>query len=457
MSATPRTDQRAVKPTWALWFGLGALLVIAAALAVLHLVSERTLAAADARLCEHEFVIEARESARLMEAFLVYNGFTDIRQLYAPERSDFEEPDFSGNGENVLYAAVLDAGGLVVLHTDPAQIGTHVDPAQVVPTQRVTEASMMFSGRARRVCDVMVPLHLDGRVQGALRMGFDDPHAVSGHPMIVAARGFRDQLLLLVGGLGILLALLAWGFVYLVGRVHARAVVSGKLAADRQLATIGAGIVHEVKNSLNGIVMNTQLLQQQVGRMDEQVRDKMAKKLDRIASEAGRAGTVMSEFLSFAKPSDYAPAPLNLVALLDDIAQFFEPECRQRRIELRMECDQHLTGVMADEQQLRHAVTNLLYNAIDAVDHDGRIDLCGVSAGHMVRISVRDTGGGLAPDSEPKVFDAFFSTKPGGAGLGLSIVQRVAQCHGGRVAIANEPGTGCTFTLVFPRETAVVP
>jgi two-component system sensor histidine kinase HydH len=221
-------------------------------------------------------------------------------------------------------------------------------------------------------------------------------------------------------------------------------------SGEQTIEVIGMGIAHEVKNALNGIGMNAQLVQQQCAAMPEDRRASLLKKIARIEDEAARTGAMLGEFLTYAKPAEFKPAPVNLVALLDDLAQFFEQACRARAITVSCSCHQSLTAVMADEQLLRHGLTNLMWNAIHAVEKDGTVALKGERRGDAVVLSVADTGGGIEPDRVAKVFDVFFSTKPRGAGLGLSIVQRVARMHGGDVVLDNRPGDGCTFTITFP-------
>jgi len=143
-----------------------------------------------------------------------------------------------------------------------------------------------------------------------------------------------------------------------------------------------------------------------------------------------------------------------VAALLDDLAQFFEPECRQRNIVIRQACSEGLTNVYADEQLLRHGISNLLWNAIQAVGSDGEIILNGKRVQDKAHISVSDSGGGMDAETARKAFDVFYSTKPKGIGLGLSIVQRVATMHNGTVQIDNRPGTGCTLAIQFPLQAS---
>jgi len=140
----------------------------------------------------------------------------------------------------------------------------------------------------------------------------------------------------------------------------------------------------------------------------------------------------------------------DLQALLEEIAQSFEPECKKRNIILTCESKHGITSVNIDGKQLRHGVTNLIWNAIEAVGSNGKISLRGEIYKNNIIISVEDTGGGMSADAEKKSFDVFYSTKPQGAGLGLSIVRKVAAAHGGKVSLDNSPGNGCNFSIILP-------
>ena len=218
---------------------------------------------------------------------------------------------------------------------------------------------------------------------------------------------------------------------------------------EKQLALIGVGIAHEVKNSLNGIAMNAQLLQDSFEQLPFEEKGKYLKKIDRIQKESARTGKMLNEFLSYAKPGKFTPKPVNIFTLLGDIAKFFEPECRTRNIKLDFRCSRELTNVNADEQQLRHCISNLLWNAINAVDTEGEILLEGESHKNKVVIKITDSGGGMDSETEDRAFELFYSTRRQGAGLGLSIAQRVAKSHGGKITFENRKGEGCTFILTF--------
>ncbi len=429
--------------------------VFALFFAAFYFVSRAYLQRIELESSECRFLERAKDVRFRVETFLDFNGYTEIRQLYTDDGDDSQHPILA-RGESFLYVFVMDVNGFVVLHSDRSQEGTRLSAFRqdtgVSVREEIQHSHVKVDGVLRQVHDVSVPLALAGLTQGVLRVGYLHTDQLPPHETAVVARTTRNHALVVLAIFLLLAVALVWRLSSVLARRHEAETQQQRQNNEQQLELIGAGIVHEVKNSLNGIKMNAQLLQDQLTRVSGDVRDAFSKKVERIQHEATRTGDMLSEFLSYTKPAEFTPAPLNIAALLDDLAHFFEPECHKRRIQLRCECGPGLTGVFADEQQLRHGISNLLWNAIQAVDMDGWIALKGEHAGNRVCISVADSGGGMSPEEADKAFEVFHSTKPQGAGLGLSIVRRVALDHGGPVTLDNRTGDGCTFTISFPNE-----
>ncbi|NLF38548.1 GHKL domain-containing protein [bacterium] len=385
---------------------------------------------------------ETEQLAGQIEAVLASNNYGEVSRL-RDARSLALDPQ---SGEiwraHVRYVLVIDEMGIAVLHSDAAQVGRPVRGfTSGPPARNEVTVTPIIAGRTRMdMYDVTAPLRIGGAVRGAVRAGFVPPGAAmleSGYRAALRART------------------LATGVIFVLGAACAavlflRRPPQAERDGDAQLALIGAGLAHEIKNALNGIRMNAELLDEQLGRLDSPLAAQYVTKVRRIEREAARTGAVLNEFLVFAKPAAFKPAVINLPALIEDIAQFFDAECRTRGITLERSCDASLAHVIADDQQLRHALSNLVLNAVRAVDRNGAITLAAQRDRKQVRISVRDTGPGMPPDVARQAFQAFYSTRPDGVGLGLAIVRRVAEQHGGTVTVDNRPGHGCTFVVSFP-------
>ena len=397
------------------------------------------------------YATEARKLRYRIDSFLDFYGYTDIEQLKLPV-SNHNKLYFTRSGR-VLYVILSDLNGFVILHSDRSQEGSRISVSNtknIFSGCVVQNSSVKINGTVQKVCDVTLPIVLAGTTQGVLRVGY----ARTGvRPMLdteitarVAIKYAYIVLLIFIG----LAIVLIW-CVSLFLEFHANKISREQQKSNRrQLEIIGAGIVHEVKNSLNGIRMNIQMLQEKFEELPSGLKESFTKKAERIQREAGRTSDMLNEFLTYAKPGRFEPKPTNLSALLNEITQSFEPECKKRNIELICYCSDELTSVTADSRQLRHGITNLLLNSFEAVDKDGKIVLKGELSNNKIKISVEDNGGGMNAEAAKKSFEVFYSTKTQGSGLGLAIVKKVAVSHGGKVIVDNSPGKGCKFTITFP-------
>jgi two-component system sensor histidine kinase HydH len=129
------------------------------------------------------------------------------------------------------------------------------------------------------------------------------------------------------------------------------------------------------------------------------------------------------------------------------------PEAAERGIEIVTRAAEGLPPIPADAAQLTQSLVNLVINAIQAVEHDGRVEVNATldTTGGWLSIAVRDSGPGIPAGRESAIFEPFYTTKSDGSGLGLWIVQQIVTAHGGEVAAANAPGGGAVFTVHLPQ------
>ena len=401
---------------------------------------------------EKKFYISRAKNFRShVDSFLDIYGFTEIEQLSLQTRN-YNKLYFTRSGD-VLYAVLSDLNGFVILHSDNSQEGSRIN----IPNDKdifsgyvVKNSDIKIKGNVQKVCDVTLPVVLSGTTQGVLRIGYARTGLRPIHDTEITARAAIRYAYIVLLVFIVLSIVLIWCVSFFLER-HAGKISREQQKKNRQqLEIIGAGIVHEVKNSLNGIRMNIQMLQDKFEKLPPELKESFSKNAERIQREAGHTSDMLSEFLTYAKPGKFNPAPTNIPALLNEIAQSFESECKKRNIKFICECSSEMTSITADSRQLRHGVTNLLWNSLEAVDKDGKIILKGEFSGHKAKISVEDDGGGMDTETEGKSFEVFYSTKAQGSGLGLSIVKKVALSHGGKVITDNHPGKGCKFTIIFP-------
>jgi signal transduction histidine kinase len=217
----------------------------------------------------------------------------------------------------------------------------------------------------------------------------------------------------------------------------------------RLIETLAAGVAHEVRNPLNSVQINLSILEQE---LTELVADRQAHVfavLAKIAGEIKRLDDFVAEFLRFARPPRLNAEWLPVRPLLTDLATFISPECSKKGVAL----DLDLGGPEAawvDGFQLKQSVLNLVLNGLQATPAGGHVVVRTSGDERCLVVAVSDDGEGMSPEAAEKAFTPFFTTRPEGTGLGLPLVRRIVEQHGGSVAIASAPGRGTTVTLAFP-------
>lgn len=220
-----------------------------------------------------------------------------------------------------------------------------------------------------------------------------------------------------------------------------------------QLAHLGellAGFAHEVRNPLSTIGLNLQLIREDLTESDDPRDKRTRKRLTVVEAEVRRLQGMLEEFLRFARLPDVRRAPTDVNALLQSVVDFSQPELRDRGISLRCYPGADVDSVPLDAGQVRAAIINLVRNAADACSSGDEILVSSRREGDRLLVQVMDSGAGMPQDVLARVFQPYFSTKKAGTGLGLPMVQRTVEQHGGHIDVRSEVGKGTQFTLSFP-------
>jgi signal transduction histidine kinase len=211
-----------------------------------------------------------------------------------------------------------------------------------------------------------------------------------------------------------------------------------------RLANLGlfsASVAHEIKNGLVAINTYVEVLLEKGE--DREMAGVVRRELKRIDGLA-------TQMLRFAAPKPATLVPVNVHALLDHSLRLLEHQMKARMISLQRDYQAAPETVRGDESQLQQAFMNLLLNAVEAMGSGGELTVATENSSGRVKISVRDTGAGIAPENLTHVFDTFFTTKKNGTGLGLAICRRVAEEHHGSIEVRSETGRGSTFDITLP-------
>lgn len=225
--------------------------------------------------------------------------------------------------------------------------------------------------------------------------------------------------------------------------------------ADERLEavrTLAAGVAHEIGNPLNAINIHLQLLTREIARMEPSERRDALTELAGVAErEVGRLDGILRRFLTSIRPSKPMLVRGDLAEVLDHTVGLLTPDLQRRSIEFVRAIPSALPAVFLDPAQLEQVFFNLLRNAMDAVPDGGRIGLSVTVGDAWVCVTVVDNGSGIPAELLGRIFDPYVTTKAKGNGLGLMIVRRIVQAHGGTVECSSRPGEGTCFTVRLPR------
>ncbi len=210
------------------------------------------------------------------------------------------------------------------------------------------------------------------------------------------------------------------------------------------MGRMAASIAHEIRNPLGSIELFAGLIKRG-GTQEEQQR--WAESIIRVVKSINN---LISNMLIFTRPIYVEPAPFNVKELLKECLEAASSAIREKGIEVVLEGEE--AEVWADRELMKQAILNLVINAIQAMDNGGRLTLKAIVNEGECIIQVGDTGCGIPPEAQKRIFDPFYTTKKKGTGLGLAIVHRIVEAHRGRITVSSSPGN-TTFTIRIPVNT----
>ena len=220
------------------------------------------------------------------------------------------------------------------------------------------------------------------------------------------------------------------------------------------VGTIAAGIAHEIRNPLSTLRMNLQLLREDWENPITEREQKGRKRIDVLLRETERLETVVSDFVGFAAGHALRLERTNLNALTGELLDFLAPQAERARIRLVREFAKDVSPVEADPNLIRQAILNLLVNAQQVLPTGGEIRIRTQENGQFVKLSVTDNGPGIPAEHREKIFNLYFSTTPGGTGLGLPMVKKIVEEHQGKIEVETELNKGTTFTLCLRKSAS---
>ena len=217
------------------------------------------------------------------------------------------------------------------------------------------------------------------------------------------------------------------------------------------LTLLAAGVAHEIGNPLNSLHIHMQLLERKLRRLPEAARADLQSAVEVAKSEIQRLDSIVQQFLGAIRPTQLELRLENLNTLLRESVDFLHPEILDRdiRVDALLRTDLPLAEV--DRTQIKQAFFNVIKNAIQAMLPGGVLQIETALEGPFLRITFRDTGGGIPAANMSHVFEPYFTTKKNGSGLGLLIVRRIVREHGGEIDLVSHEGEGLECIIRLPQ------
>jgi PAS domain S-box-containing protein len=213
------------------------------------------------------------------------------------------------------------------------------------------------------------------------------------------------------------------------------------------LTTLAAGVAHEIKNPLGSLSIHIQLIQKAVAGNQLSALDKY---IAVVNEEIDRLNRIVVDFLFAVRPMDLEPREGNINAVIAELVEFVRYELDEARINCVMELSENMPLIDFDERFMKQALLNLIKNAIAAMSDGGTLTVTTGFNDTEIQISIKDTGVGISEENLPKIFEPYFTTKPTGTGLGLTLVFKIIREHRGDLNVKSREGEGADFIITLP-------
>ncbi len=217
-----------------------------------------------------------------------------------------------------------------------------------------------------------------------------------------------------------------------------------------ELAELAGSLAHEIKNPLSVIHMNIDLLSEDLADIDSPIRRRALNKVEIVRQQCERMEGLLRDFLRYTRLSQIDLVPGNLNDQIDRVLRAYGAQADAAGVEIQRYLDPDLPAILLHSDSLQAALTNLVKNAIEAMDGGGQLWVRTTLTRDGAALELIDTGCGVDDITLMHMFEPFYSTKDGGSGLGLPTARKIIEAHGGRINVQSEVGRGTKFVIEFP-------
>ena len=215
------------------------------------------------------------------------------------------------------------------------------------------------------------------------------------------------------------------------------------------MGELASGVAHEIRNPINAIGMIAQRLDKEFKVENES--DEYHSITSLLRSEVTRINKIITQFLSYAKPLDIQQKKVNSKEFFDDIYRLYSEQAKLKKVELKKLSDKSFETTI-DPELIKQSLMNLVQNALDAVDKNGKVEINYFKKENNLIIEITDNGKGIPGKIKNKIFDLYYTTKSEGTGLGLSIVQKIIAEHKGTIEVLSEVDKYTKFKITIPQK-----
>jgi signal transduction histidine kinase len=219
--------------------------------------------------------------------------------------------------------------------------------------------------------------------------------------------------------------------------------------AFEELSKLTGGLAHEIRNPLSTIKINLKLISEDLDKNDPR-HVRTLRKIAVVQKETDRLEKILDDFLRYTGRTELQPITVDANELVSDMVDFYMPQAQQHSITIRFGPSRERLFCRLDSVMFKQVLLNLFINAQQAMPAGGELIIRTYKKRNDAVIEIGDTGVGIAPEHIEKIFDAYYSSKPGGSGLGLPTAKKVILQHNGTITVSSEVGRGTLFSIHLP-------